>query len=210
MRACAAIVTGETYEPAAGPLRRCVATRASLPKSELIRLVVSPEGVLVPDVEGRLPGRGLWITAARDIVERAVAKRLFSRAAGAEVAVPPDLADRIATLLRRRCLDLIGLARRAGYAVAGFEKVRSALDRGRVLLLLEAAGASQEQRRKLTGSSPGVRVVALFSSAELGRAVGRDAAVHVAVTGNGIAHKLVGELKRLRGFLDGTERLDDG
>jgi ribosomal protein L7Ae-like RNA K-turn-binding protein len=152
----------------------------------------------------------LWITARRDIVERALSKRLLHRAAGAEIAVPPDLADRIAVLLTRRCLELIGLARRAGQAVAGFEKAKSALQRGEVALLLQATDGSPEQRAKLMPKSAQTEVIALFSSAELAEIFGRDMAVHVAVHRGGIADRLARDCTRLAGFrqiqvlMDGT------
>ncbi|HET6224250.1 MAG TPA: DUF448 domain-containing protein, partial [Dongiaceae bacterium] len=63
-------------EIATGPLRRCLVTREVLPKTDLVRFVVGPDGVLVPDVAGRLPGRGLWVKAQRDVLAAAVAKRL--------------------------------------------------------------------------------------------------------------------------------------
>ena len=181
-------------------MRRCAATRERLPKEALVRLAVAPDGSLVPDIEERLPGRGLWIAARRDIVERAVTKRLLARAAGADVSVPPDLADRIAALLARRCLDLLGLARRAGQAVAGFEKARAALGRGTVALLLQAADGSREQRAKLTAGVGAVPAVALFSGAELAEVFGREVAVHVAVTKGGIADRLARDCGRLAGF----------
>ena len=121
-----------------------------LGKEKLVRLVAGPDGMLVPDIEERLPGRGLWITApagysraCRD--QAALGPRRRSRDRG----TAPDLADRIAALLTRRCLELVGLARRAGQAVAGFEKVKAALERGDVALLLQAADGSPEQRAKL-------------------------------------------------------------
>jgi uncharacterized protein len=183
-----------------GPLRRCVATRERLPKEMLVRLVAGPECTLVPDIEERLPGRGLWITARRDIVAGAVTKRLLARAAGVGIAVPPDLADRIAALLTRRCLELVGLARRAGQAVAGFEKVKAALERGDVVLVLQAADGSPEQRAKLMPRSASTPLVTLFSSAELAEIFGRDMAVHVAVRRGGIAERLARDCTRLAGF----------
>ena len=183
-----------------GPSRRCLATRERQPKDSMVRLAVAPGGLIVPDIEERLPGRGLWITARRDIVERAVTKRLLARAAGAEITVPPDLADRIQALLARRCLDLLGLARRAGQAVAGFEKVKAALERGDVALLLQAADGSPEQRAKLMPRSGATPVVALFSGAELAEALGREVAVHVAVLPGGIADRLARGCARLAGF----------
>jgi hypothetical protein len=183
-----------------GPMRRCAATRERLSKEALVRLAVAPDGTLVPDIEERLPGRGLWIAARRDIVERAVTKRLLARAAGAGVSAPPDLADRIQALLARRCLELLGLARRAGQAVAGYEKVKAALGRGNVALLLQAADGSREQRAKLAAGVGAVPTVALFSGAELAEIFGREVAVHVAVTKGGIADRLARDCGRLAGF----------
>jgi len=184
----------------AGPSRRCVATRERQGKEAMVRLALAPDGRLVPDIEERLPGRGLWIAARRDIVERAVTKRLLARAAGAEIAVPPDLADRIQALLARRCIDLVGLARRAGQAVAGFEKVKAALGRGDVALLLQAADGSPEQRAKLRPRSGAIPVVALFSGAELAEIFGREVAVHAAILKGGIADRLTRDCARLAGF----------
>jgi len=115
-------------------------------KAALVRFVVAPDGTLVPDVAARLPGRGLWLTARRDIVEAAMAKRLFGRAARKPVTVSADLADRVELLLRQRCADLIGLARRSGKAVAGYEKVRSALRDGDAAILLAAADGGEGGR----------------------------------------------------------------
>src|SRR5688500_15598611 len=99
------------------PLRRCIVTATVADREGMIRFVVSPEGGLVPDLEGSLPGRGLWVTARRDVLEKAVAKKLFAKAARRQVRVGPELADRVEALLKRRCLDTLGLGRRAGVAI---------------------------------------------------------------------------------------------
>jgi len=109
------------------PERRCIATGESGPTDRLVRFVLGPEAVVVPDLAAKLPGRGVWLTAERALVERAVAKKLFSRAFKAQAAAPGDLADRLEALLAQRLIDVIGLARKAGQAVTGFEKVRARL-----------------------------------------------------------------------------------
>src|ERR1051326_55554 len=101
------------------PQRRCIVTGESKDRGQLLRFVVAPDGAIVPVVAGRLPGRGLWLTPRRDIVERALTKRIFARAARQPLVAPPGLADRVEALLARRCCDALGLARRAGLAVAG-------------------------------------------------------------------------------------------
>src|SRR3984885_4867341 len=136
-------------EDESGPIRRCIVTGERLAKERMVRCAVDPEGVIVPDVAAALPGRGLWLTARRDIVALAIKKRAFDRAAKRPVKVPADLADRIEALLAQRCRDGIGLARRSGHAVAGFEKVAHALRAGGVGLLLAASDGAENGRQKV-------------------------------------------------------------
>lgn len=158
----------------------------------------------MPDIEARLPGRGLWLTARRDIVERAVAKRVFARAARRPVVAAPELADRVESLLARRCLDALGLARRAGLAVAGFDRVSDWVRRGRARLLLAARdGAAGGSRRLAPGrQAPGrnVPVIGILAAAELGAAFGRERIVHVAVAGGPLCDRLRLDLARLAGL----------
>ena len=193
-----------------GPLRRCFVSHEVLPKDRLIRFVVGPDGTVVPDLAGRLPGRGLWLQASRDIVARAVSRRLFAKAARASVTAPDDLADRIERLLVGRCLDWIGLARRAGQAVSGFEKVRGWLSEGRVALIIEASDAARHGVAKLERQIAGLPVARCLTAAELGEAFGRDRAVHVALQTGRLAKALTTDAGRLAGFRDGIHSGDAG
>jgi ribosomal protein L7Ae-like RNA K-turn-binding protein len=154
----------------------------------------------VPDIDARLPGRGLWLLARRDIVERAIAKRQFARAARRPVDVPQGLADRLEGLLVRRCCDALGLARRAGLAIAGFERVSEAMRRGDVALLLLALDGAEGGRRRLTGLAHRVASAAVLEATELGGAFGRDRAVFVAVGPGPLCSRLQLDLGRLAGF----------
>ena len=184
-------------EPAS---RRCLVTGEIRPKEELVRFVVGPESRLVPDIEETLPGRGLWLTARKDIVAAAAAKNLFARAARTPVDVGPDLSDRVEALLARRVMDLIGLARRAGQAVAGFEAVRATLGGGRAAVLLAASDAARDGRGRMQALGGGVPVVDQLTAAELGAAFGRDHAVHGAVRAGRLALLILREARRLAGF----------
>ncbi|MGH6959656.1 MAG: RNA-binding protein, partial [Dongiaceae bacterium] len=183
-----------------GSVRRCIVSRAVLPKEALVRFVVGPQREIVPDVDGRLPGRGLWVSADRASLARAVARNAFIKAASAPVRVPDDLVARVERLLAARCLDLIGLACGAGSAVAGFEKVRDWLSAGRAGLLLAAADGAADGRQKLRALARDIPVVELFSIAELAGALGRDTVVHAAVARGGFAKRILVEAGRLAGF----------
>jgi hypothetical protein len=193
--------------PARQPKRRCIATGAVRDTAELVRFVVGPEVRLVPDVAGKLPGRGLWVTASKAAVERAVAKKLFQRAARCQVVVEADLADRVEQLLAARCLELLGLARRAGELVLGYEKVAALARAGKAAVLLAACDAAPGGRAKIQARARGVPTVELFAGGELSLALGRHNVVHAALCRGGLADRFRSEAVRLAGFR--AER-DDG
>jgi predicted RNA-binding protein YlxR (DUF448 family) len=187
-----------------GPFRRCIATGERQPKARLLRFVVAPDGTLTPDLAARLPGRGIWLTATREALALAIKKKAFSRAARGQVGIPPDLADRIETLLARRCLDAIGLARRADRAVAGYEKVREALRAahggGSGAILLAAADGAEDGIRKLAALAPDLPTLRAFDAATLGKAFGRDHIVHALIAPGPLARRLAEDAGRLAGF----------
>lgn len=190
----------EQAVPAGLRQRRCIATRLVRPRESLVRFVIGPAGEPVPDLAARLPGRGFWLTPERAAVERAMRRNLFAQAAGRPVAVPADLADRLERLLVGRCIELLGLARRGGAAVAGFERVREWLLAGRAGLLLAARDGAEEGRRKLKGLAGALPLVELLSAAELARAFGRETVVHAAVAAGSFAGRLRVEAERLAGM----------
>jgi hypothetical protein len=189
---------------ASGPRRRCIASGEVAGRAGLLRFVVGPGGELVPDLAGALPGRGLWLTPRREILERAVAKRLFSRAARMPVTVPPGLAERIEALLALRCCDAIGLARRSGLAVAGFEKVSDAVRGGKAGLLLSALDGAEGGRNKIRAVGRHLPLASVLTAAEMGRVFGRDHVVHVAVGGGRLSSRLLADAEKIAGFRSGA------
>ena len=186
-------------EAEAGPLRRCAVTRERLPKERMIRFVVAPDRTLVADLAARLPGRGIWLSARGDVVETARTRGSFAKAARGPVTVPPDLLSGLQAALARRIGEQLGLARRAGQAVAGFAKAREWLDAGRVALMVEAADGSVDERARLIGGWDGP-VVTPLDAAALGGVFGRDHAVHVAVSAGRLAERIREESERLAGL----------
>jgi len=183
-----------------GPQRRCVATGRVADKDMLLRFVVAPAGQLVPDLQQRLPGRGLYLTPDRAAIDTAVKKRVFARAARRPVEVPDQLADRLEALIAERAIELIGLARRAGQAVVGYDQVAAWLKTGRAGLLLQASDGAAAGRARLAAMAGDRPVVERLRAAELARPFGRDHVVHVALAAGGIATRVREELTRLAGL----------
>lgn len=191
----------EDEDAEAGPLRRCIVTGESLDPRLMIRFVVGPEDRLVPDVASKLPGRGIWVGAKRELVERAVLKKAFARAARRNVVVDPDLPGRVERLVERQCLDLLGLARRAGTAAAGFDKVEAMLRKGPVGALIAASDGAEDGRSKLRRLAPDAPLVATLPAAALAEALGREGVVvHAAIAEGKLAEKFVAASERLAGL----------
>jgi uncharacterized protein len=186
------------------PERRCLVTREVKERDRMIRFVLDPAGQVVPDLDGRLPGRGMWLSADRNVLNRAIAANLFARAARARAQVRADLAEQVERLLVSRALDCLGLARRAGQVAMGFDQVRACLRSSAAAVLIAAADSAPDGRRKLRQLAPGVPVITAFSKAELGAALGREGIVHVAVAPGGLARRLIGSVRRLAGFRAGV------
>ncbi|MFP6749855.1 MAG: RNA-binding protein [Alphaproteobacteria bacterium] len=198
------------------PLRRCIATGDTMPVDDLLRFVVGPDGELCADLGRELPGRGIWVGGRRELVERAVKKRLFARAARAAVAVAGDLPDQIEAAMARRCLAFLGLARRAGQLSLGYEKVRAALAADPSAIAVTARDGSVNGRQKLLSGlcgetaenrDGGRKVIALFEIEELSLALGRENVVHAALRAGGLANRFLGECRRLEDFRRETVRL---
>lgn len=192
-----------------GPERKCIASGESQPKSGLIRFVVGPDDQIFPDLMEKLPGRGIWVSATREALDTAASKGLFARAARTKVTVPENLAQQIESMLARRVIDLISLARKSGSAVAGYEKVKSWLDQEEARVLLQAQDGSERGKTKLSTPHFG-SYIGWLTADELGMAFGRQTVIHAALGTGGLTDRVVDEAKRLKGVRVGVSDADRG
>lgn len=183
-----------------GPERRCIVTGESQPKAGLIRFVVGPDAQIVPDVLGRLPGRGIYVVADRAAIAKAASKGLFSRAARQAVKAPDGLAEQVESLLARRVIELLSLARKAGQAVTGYEKVKDWLVKGQAIALIQASDGSERGKSKLRPPERKNGFIGCLSAQEMGLAFGREHAIHGALAAGGLGLRVVEEAARLAGF----------
>ena len=180
--------------------RSCIVTRQNLPRHTLVRFVIGPDGRVVPDLAERLPGRGLWVSAKRDTLLVACTRNLFAKAAKTNAVVDGGLVDEVERQLVARALGVLGMARRAGSVASGHDKVRALLAAGRAAVLLEASDAAPDAAARMSARAGDIPVVHCFNRTELGTAIGRDEAVHVALERSHLADSLLVAVERLKGF----------
>lgn len=196
---------GGQHKQSSDPERKCIVSGVSKNKADLIRFVLGPaepsdseaRPVVTPDIAGRLPGRGIYVTSDRQMLKTALRKGLFARAARQPVAVPEDLSETVETILLRRVTDLLSLARKGGNAVCGYEKVKDWLIKGQAVVLLQASDGSQRGRDKLRPPGGEDTLIYCLTSQELGLAFGRERAIHAALAVGGLTKRIKHEAVRL-------------
>ncbi|WP_370231746.1 RNA-binding protein [Cognatishimia sp.] len=194
---------GRTKDRSDGPERKCIATGEVHPKYGLIRFVVGPDNQVVPDILGKLPGRGIYVSAERAALEKAGKKGAFARAAKQQVLVPDGLADEVESQIARRVVELISLARKSGAAVAGYEKVKDWLSKEYAEVLIQASDGSGRGKSKLSTPHFG-SYIGWLTTEELGAAFGRQTVIHSALASGGLTQRVVEEAQRLKGVRKNT------
>lgn len=177
--------------------RRCIVTGDVLTQDQMIRFVIGPNLEVTPDINCVLPGRGYWVTAQYDVLRKALENESFKRAARRAVNVPPVLIDQVVTLLRRACLNSLGLARRAWSLDCGYPLVRQALISSKAGLVLVASNAPPEFTLKIENVRSNVPVFTLFTTAELSQSLGRVNLAYVSVNKGQWTTRLMLECIRL-------------
>jgi predicted RNA-binding protein YlxR (DUF448 family) len=209
LRQAAAEHKDEGDSGAQDSVRACALTRVRRPRDELIRFVLGPDGTVVPDLKEKLPGRGVWLTAAHDIVAEAAQRNVFARALKTEAKLPEGLAAQVERLLADAALSALALANKAGEVVFGNAKVEEAIAKGRVLALLHAREAADDGCRKLDSKARGTRdgaptlAVRVLSADELGLASGRTNVIHAALIQGGAARNVLAAASRLERYRKG-------
>ena len=189
---------GASNDRSDGAERKCIATGDVQPKHGLIRFVIGPDNQVYPDILGKLPGRGIYVSADRAALELAVKKKAFARSAKQPVTLPDGLIDEVEQQLARRMVDLISLQRKAGKAVAGYEKVKGWLQTEEAEVLIQAVDGSGRGKSKLSTPHYG-HYIGWLTADELGLAFGRQTVIHGALASGGLTQRVVEEAGRLKG-----------
>ncbi|MEM6383346.1 MAG: RNA-binding protein [Pseudomonadota bacterium] len=190
--------------------RRCIVTRHQADDHDLIRFVLDPHGIVVPDVKATLPGRGAWVSANRAVLVKAIQRNAFTRALKPEQPIGglDDLEQRTEKVLRQQAMGALGFARKAGLVQTGFTKVESAIKSNKAHALLHATDAGADGQSKLDrlAGHAGVPIFRVFTHDEIGLSLGLEHVIHAALLAGPGAEKFIAPISRLGAF----RFVDDG
>ena len=179
--------------------RKCIVSGEVKDKSDLLRFVVL-EGHLVPDFQKKLKGKGLYVTNSRKILQTAADKKLFTKAARRNLPEEAQICEITANILRKRGVDFINLARKAGLAVIGFEKVKESLKNKKAEFVVEAADSGADGRKKLSALLENVPVFEFYDVDELDDGLKKVNTAYIAFLKGPISTSALYEFKRIKSF----------
>lgn len=182
--------------------RKCIVTGEVKKASELLRFVKTPDSCLIPDFNGKLEGRGLYVSNSRTLLKEALKKNLFVKSIHLFLKIPTDFEAQIEHLLFQKGLDSINLARKAGALVTGFEKVKSNIKKNKVAFIIEATDAALDGTKKIESLVQGLEILKVYTTEDLDKALKKESTVHVAVLKSDIAKMVYEHVKRYNTYLD--------
>ncbi|MDD4520092.1 MAG: DUF448 domain-containing protein [Alphaproteobacteria bacterium] len=194
--------TSKTKTDLKDNLRTCLITRKALPKEELLRFVISDEGDLVFDLENKLPGRGFWLLADKKVLQEALLKKPFHTP---KLKIEEGFEKKVEERLLKRILSFIGLAKKSGVLIAGFDSVKINLIKEKLQILFLASDGAENGQEKVNAVLEKMvkkpLICSDFSSKELAFSLNRDKVVYMGVTESAFADSFEKELNRYHAFL---------
>lgn len=183
------------------PQRTCLGCREAKDKPRLIRFVRSPDGEILADLRGRLPGRGTYLCNSRACLETAVARKQFDRTfrQACQPVTADQLAEAIAQELLAHMASLLGMARKSATFVSGGNAVQDALARKKPLaLVILARDISPHIGDKVSRKAEAQKIMTtkLFDKIELGRILGRAERSVVGLPDGKLAEAFLDDLLR--------------
>ena len=157
---------------------------------------------VVPDFKKKLPGKGIYVTNSRRLLQKAIEKNLFAKAAKQKAKVAPELDLMVEQLLRRHALDAVSLARKAGVLVTGLEKVLEAIKKDKVAFVSEAKDAGDDGHQRIVLAARELEIFRLFDIEELDTALNKVNTVHAAFLKGEMAKMVHNEFNKLADFLN--------
>jgi predicted RNA-binding protein YlxR (DUF448 family) len=195
--------------------RRCALTHEVKAAADLIRFVVGPDDVLVPDTDAKAEGRGVWISLGEKFVAEAVKKKAFAKSLKTSVTVPEDLPALTRLRLEQRFVTSLQMARKSGQLLTGAMKVKAALETGEAIALVTATDAADDGRKKMMATLKASSKAAeeqglpgadrphfeLLDSGQLGLALGIESVIHAAPTQGAAGEQAVKRAERLARYI---------
>ena len=166
--------------------RKCILEGVVKPISQLLRFV-ELNNELLPDFNKKLPAKGMYVTANKLSLQKALQKKLFHKVSKHNLKIAEDFMNTVENLIKHQTMESLNLARKSGALITGFEKVKEAIKKGNVAFIIEAKDAALDGKEKVVLFAKNIEIFNLFSIDELDKALNKVNTVHIAILRSNIS-----------------------
>src|SRR5574344_1320067 len=162
-------------------MRKCIVTGEVKETESLLRFVVL-KGEVYPDFKKKLEGKGIWLSCAKTILQKAIEKGLFAKVARKNARADALLLEQVENVLKTTAQSYLSLAKKADGLIIGLDKVEDGVKSNMVACGRRAidAGADGEKKVALL-QNRGIEFINIFTGEELNKILGKENVAYVAV-----------------------------
>ena len=117
-------------------------------EDDFVKICLSPDNKLVPDLRDDLPGKSFWLPANKTLIIDILKKEDLKSYFGVPELFIPDLGIQIEAILTKKVLNSISLTKKSGNLAIGLDAIKAQLIQKKHCLVIAAKGA-----KVLTNSS---------------------------------------------------------
>ena len=184
--------------------RKCILEGVVKPISQLLRFV-ELNNELLPDFNKKLPAKGMYVTANKLSLQKALQKKLFHKVSKHNLKIAEDFMNTVENLIKHQTMESLNLARKSGALITGFEKVKEAIKKGNVAFIIEAKDAALDGKEKVVLFAKNIEIFNLFSIDELDKALNKVNTVHIAILRSNISVMVYGSLMKYQNYIKDGE-----
>ena len=188
--------------------RNCFVTNIEFKKKKLLRFVIGPNNDIIFDDSGKLRGHSFWLTPNKEIINKAVQQKLFEKEANHNIKIRSDLFNHVKQTIKKRCLNYISLANKAGLVNIGLQKLKIKKISKNIRLLLLSTPYSKSTRSALNKIYENIEIFELFASKELSQSLGKDSITTLGITKSKLSDKLINEIQKYQYLEDDSNRIE--
>jgi len=174
----------------------------SINKDDFIKICLSPDNKLIPDLCEKLPGKSVWLPADKAFIVDILKKEDLKTYFGVSKIFLPDLVSIIELVLRKKIMSSISMTKKSGVLAIGLDAIKTQLIQNRHCLIIVAMGAKSLGNKSFFASENVSIFESLLEQKDLEKSTGKFNVKYVGVFSKNFKKTIQVDLNKLKGFID--------
>ena len=175
---------------------------SSINKDNFIKICLSPDNILIPDLCDKLPGKSVWLPADKALIVDILRDEDLKTYFGISKIYSPDLVSIIEMVLRKKIVSSISMTKKSGVLAVGLDAIKAQLIQNSHCLIIVAMGAKGLANKSYFASENVSVFEGLLEQKDLEKSTGKINVKYVGVFSKNFKKTIQVDLNKLKGFID--------